>query len=85
MANYRDMFESGISAAAKGKQPTKASGKSDAETIFSWSYDMERHGRSREEMCVEDVANLQIKQLSFTKSQRHASMTTNLKKKKLRQ
>ena len=33
IANYRDMFESRISAGAKEKLPTKASGKPDAETI----------------------------------------------------
>ena len=33
--NYRDMFESRISARAMEKLPTRASGKLDAETIFS--------------------------------------------------
>ena len=43
VANYRDMFESRISAGANGKLPTRASGKPDAKTISSWSYDMEGH------------------------------------------
>ena len=33
VANCRDMFESRISAGAKAKLPTKASGKPDAETV----------------------------------------------------
>ena len=41
VANYRDMFESRISAGAKEKLQTRASGKLDAETLSSWSYDME--------------------------------------------
>ena len=49
LANYRDMFESRISAGAKEKLPTSASGKPDPETISSWSYDMEGHARK----CVE--------------------------------
>ena len=43
VANYRDMFESRISAGAKEKLSTRVSGKPDAETISSWSYDMEGH------------------------------------------
>ena len=50
VANYRDVFESRISAGAKEKLPTRASGKSDAETISSWSYDMEGHA-SVERSC----------------------------------
>ena len=45
----RYMFESRISAGAKEKLPTRASGKPDAETISSWSYDMEGHAKR----CVE--------------------------------
>ena len=40
VANFRDMFEPRISAGAKEKLPTRASGKPDAETISSWSYDI---------------------------------------------
>ena len=40
VANYRDMFESRISAGAEEKLPTRASEKPDAETISSWSSDM---------------------------------------------
>ena len=40
VTKYRDMFESRISAGAKEKLPTKASGRPDAEIISSWSYDM---------------------------------------------
>ena len=44
------MFESRISAGAMEKLPeTKATGKPDAETISSWSYDMEGHAKK----CVE--------------------------------
>ena len=49
VTNYRDMFEPKISAGAKEKLPTRASGKPDAEIISSWSYDME--GGSCKEMC----------------------------------
>ena len=42
--NYRSMFKSRIWTEAVGKQPgTKATEKPDAETIFSWSFDMEGH------------------------------------------
>ena len=42
MDNYRSMFESRISAGATEKIPeTKSTGKPDAETISSWSYDLE--------------------------------------------
>ena len=54
VANYRDMFESRISAGAKEKPPTRASGKPDAETISSWSFDMEGHAKK----CVERYANM---------------------------
>ena len=43
------MLESRISAGAKEKLPTRASGKPDAETISSWFYDMEGHAKK----CVE--------------------------------
>ena len=39
------MLESRISAGAKEKLPTRASGKLDAETLSSWSYDMEGHAK----------------------------------------
>ena len=48
-----DMFESRISARAQEKLPTKASGKLDAETISSWSYDMESHAKKCVERCCE--------------------------------
>ena len=48
VANYRDMFESRISAGAKEKLPTTL-GKLDAETMSSWSYHMEGHAKK----CVE--------------------------------
>ena len=53
VANYRDMFESRISAGAKEKVPTRASGKP-AETLSSWSYDMEGHAKK----CVERYCEL---------------------------
>ena len=76
------MFESRISAGAKEKPPTRASGKPDAETISSWSYDMEGHARN----ALQDIANWRIKQLNnHTKSRRHVWMITNLKMQKLDQ
>ena len=54
VANYRDMFESKSSAGAKEILPTRASGKPDAETISSWSYDMEGHAKE----CVERYCEL---------------------------
>ena len=69
VANCREMFESRISTGAKEKLPTRASGKRDAETISSRSYDMECHAKK----CVERFENWRIKQLSnYIKSQRHA-------------
>ena len=53
VANYRDMLESRISAGAKEKLPTRASGKPDAETISSWSYDMEGHAKKYVEKYCE--------------------------------
>ena len=48
--NYRKMFESRISAGTTEKLPeTKATEKPHAETVSSWSYDMEGHARK----CVE--------------------------------
>ena len=49
VTNYRDMFESRISAGAKEQLLTRASGKLDAETISSWCCDMEGHAKK----CVE--------------------------------
>ena len=67
--NYRSMFESRISAGGTEKQPTRASGEPDAETISSRSCDMEGHAKK----CVKDIANLRVEQLSsYTKSHRHA-------------
>ena len=44
--NYRNMFESRISAFAMEKLPgTRAPGKPDADTISSWSFDMEDHAK----------------------------------------
>ena len=80
--NYRDMFESRISAEPKEKRPTRGSGKLDAETISSWSSDMEGHAKK----CVERYCELANKTTnSYTKSQHHGWMTINLKKKKMSQ
>ena len=49
VTKHRDMFEARISAGAEEKLPVRASGKLDAETISSWSYDMEGHAKK----CVE--------------------------------
>ena len=55
VANYRDKFESRISAGAKEKLPeTKAPVKPDAETISTWSYDMEGNAKK----CVERYCEL---------------------------
>ena len=62
VTNYLDMFESRISAGAKEKLPRKASGNTDAETISSWSYDMDGHAKK----CVEkycEFANKTTQQL----------------------
>ena len=62
VTNCRDMFESRISAGAKEKLPTRASGKLDAVTISSWSCDMEGHAKK----CVErfcELANKTTQQL----------------------
>ena len=47
------MFESRTSAGAKEKLPSRASGKPDAETISSWSCDMEGHAKKCVERCCE--------------------------------
>ena len=60
--NYRSMFESRISAGAKEKLPTRASGKPDAEIMSSWSYDMEGHAKKCAERCCE-LANTTTQQL----------------------
>ena len=57
VTSYRDMFESRVSAGAKGKLPTRASRKPDAEIISSWSYDMEGHAKK----CVEIYCELSNK------------------------
>ena len=49
VANHRDMFESWMSAGGTEKLPTRASGKPDAETISSWSCDVEGQAKK----CVE--------------------------------
>ena len=62
VANYREMFESRISAGAKWKLSTGASGKPDAETVSSWSYDKEGHTKK----CMErfsEFANKTTQQL----------------------
>ena len=52
---YRSMFESRISAKTMEKLPeTKATEKLDAETISSWSYDIESHAKK----CVERYCEL---------------------------
>ena len=61
--NYKNMFESRISAGAVEElHETKVSGKPDANTISSWSYDMEGHAKK----CVEryyELANKTTQQL----------------------
>ena len=76
VTNYRDMFESRISAGAKEKLPTRASGKPDAGIMSSWSYDMEGHAQK----CVEKDCGLANKT-----TQLHAWMIINSKKRKMSQ
>ena len=45
-----------ISAGAREKRPTRASGKLDAETTSTWSFDMEGHAKKCSERCC-DLAN----------------------------
>ena len=53
--NYRSMFESRISVRGTEQLPgTKATGKTDAETVSSWSYDMEGPAKR----CVERYCEL---------------------------
>ena len=52
MDNYKNMFESRISAGAVEK--LHCSGNPDADTISSWSYDMEGHAKK----CVERYCKL---------------------------
>ena len=53
--NYKNMFKSRISAGAVEKLPeTRVSGKLDANTISSWSHDMEGHAKK----CVERFCEL---------------------------
>ena len=55
MDNYRSTFESRISAGTtENLLETKATGKPAAETISSWSYDMEGHAKK----CVERYSEL---------------------------
>ena len=72
--NYRDVFESRISAGVKEKLQTRATGKLDAETISSWSYDMEGHAKT----CVARCCELTKRRLNNnTKSQHRAWMTVD--------
>ena len=76
VANYRDMFESRISAGAVEKLPV--SEKSDA-NIFHGPMTWKVMQRS----AWKDIAKWPTKQLnSYTKSPHHALTTTNSKKKK---
>ena len=68
VANYRDMFESRISVGAKEKPPSRALEKLDAETISSWSYDMEGHAQK----CVEIHCELANKTTQTIKQSRNA-------------
>ena len=75
--DYRSMFESRISARDTEKLPDPE--KSDAKNC-SWSCDVEGHA----EKCVERCCELANKNNSttYTKSQLHALMIINSKKKK---
>ena len=74
--NYKDLFESRISAGRVEK--LLFSEKSEA-NIFSWSYAVEGHAKK----CVERISNLQTNRLdNYTRSQHHALTTVKTKKKK---
>ena len=83
--NYRNMFGSRISAGATEKLPeTKGTGKLDAETISSWSYDMEGHAKK----CVEkycELANKTTEQFIVQSRNTIALMTIILRKRKMNQ
>ena len=55
VTNYRVLFETRISVGAKEKLPVRASGKPDAETISSWSYDTDGHAKKYVELYFELV------------------------------
>ena len=74
--NYRGMFDSRISAGAKEKLPTRASGKPVAKSFLlgptTWKVTRIN--------VWKDIANLQIKRFNnYTRSRRHAWMTINFK------
>ena len=77
--NYRTKFESRISDGATEKLPC-----SENLRISSWSCDMEGHAKKCVERCCE-LAKKKKRLNNCTKSQRHAWMTINLKKKKMDQ
>ena len=59
VTNYTDMFESRISAGAKEKRPTRASGKPDAETAsgpMTW--------KVTQRNVWKEIANLHIKRVN---------------------
>ena len=62
------------------KPETRVSGKPDANTISSWSYDMEGHAKNCVERCCE-LAKKKKQRNNFSKSRHTAKMTINLKKK----
>ena len=83
MDNYRSMFESRISAGAKEKLATRASGKLDAQTIYSWSCDVEGHAKK----CVErycELANKTTEEL-YKVATAQPLMTINTEKKQMDQ
>ena len=58
------MLESRISAGAREKLPARASGKPDAETISSWSYEMEGHAKKCVYRDCEMTINLKKRKMS---------------------
>ena len=74
--NYRDMFESRMSAG--GREHFHYSENSEA-NISSWSYDMEGHAKN----AWKDIANWRTKLFNnYTQSQLHELTTITSKKKK---
>ena len=79
MDNYKICSNVGFMLELWKKLPeARASGKPDATTFSSWSYDMEGHAKK----CVEKYCELANKNNS-TKLQRNAWMTTKFKEEEM--
>ena len=69
MDNYKNMLESRIAAGTVEKLlETCVSGKLDANTISSWSYDIEGHAKK----CMERYCELALKNIATITQSRNA-------------